>query len=163
MQWCKSLPKSLTTSRRSSSFAYVSEDGCYVCDEMPMLCDDPIATTSSKWLNLLTNCNVTNCNFATRTSPLAPAGIADVVACYHPENRHDRRDSARVCAPTYDERIKPDEASLDLFWQRDRCLDEADMLPSPELPAASVVEDLQAALEQFAAIIADLSEQQPAW
>ena|SRR5947209_4454562 len=39
---------------------------------------------------------------------------------------------------------------------RDESLEGADALPSPDILAASIVEDLQAALEQFAAITEDL-------
>ena len=46
--------------------------------------------------------------------------------------------------------------SLDLFWLRDESLEGANTLPSPDLLAASIVEDLQVALEQFTAIAEDL-------
>jgi len=46
--------------------------------------------------------------------------------------------------------------SLDLFWLRDESLEGADTLASPDVLAASIVEDLQAALEQFTAIAEDL-------
>ncbi len=43
-----------------------------------------------------------------------------------------------------------------LFRLRDESLEGADALPSPEVLAASIVEDLQTALEQFTAIAEDL-------
>ncbi len=43
-----------------------------------------------------------------------------------------------------------------LFWLRDESLEGADALPSPDVLAASIVEDLQTALEQFTAIAEDL-------
>lgn len=46
--------------------------------------------------------------------------------------------------------------SLDLFWMRDGSLEGADKLPPPDEIAASIVEDLQNALEQFMAIVEDL-------
>jgi type I restriction enzyme M protein len=51
---------------------------------------------------------------------------------------------------------KRDKVSLDLFWLRDQSLEGADTLPSPDVLAASIVEDLQTALEQFMAISEDL-------
>ena len=48
------------------------------------------------------------------------------------------------------------KVSLDLFWLRDDSLEGADALPSPDVLAVSIVEDLQAALEQFSAITEDL-------
>ena len=49
-----------------------------------------------------------------------------------------------------------DKASLDIFWLRDESLEDTDNLPAPEVIAAEIVEDLQAALEQFASIAVSL-------
>ena len=50
-----------------------------------------------------------------------------------------------------------DKASLDIFWLRDESLEDTDNLPAPELIAAEIVEDLQAALDQFGAIASSLA------
>ena len=55
-----------------------------------------------------------------------------------------------------------DKASLDIFWLKDESLEESDNLPEPGLIAAEIVEDLEAALEQFREIAADLNEDEPA-
>ena len=78
------------------------------------------------------------------------------MACYHPENRNQRQESERFHSFSYDELLKRDKVSLDLFWLRDESLEGADSLPSPDVLAASTVEDLQTALEQFTAIADDL-------
>ena len=78
------------------------------------------------------------------------------MACYHAENRHQRQESERFRSFSYDELLKRDKVSLDLFWLRDESLESADGLASPDVLAASIVEDLQAALEQFLAIAEDL-------
>jgi len=49
-----------------------------------------------------------------------------------------------------------DKASLDLFWIRDESLEDTGNLPAPQVIAAEIVEDLQAALDQFAAIASSL-------
>ena len=49
-----------------------------------------------------------------------------------------------------------DKASLDIFWLRDETLEESDDLPDPDVPAQEIVEDLEAALEQFREIANDL-------
>jgi type I restriction enzyme M protein len=49
-----------------------------------------------------------------------------------------------------------DEASLDIFWLKDDSLPDSDNLPAPGVIAQEIVEDLQAALEQFKLIAADL-------
>ena len=98
----------------------------------------------------------TNQNFTLRTNPLTRAHLDDFVTCYHPENRHQRQESERFHSFGYDELLKRDKVSLDLFWLRDESLEGADGLASPEVLAASIVEDLQAALEQFTAIAEDV-------
>ena len=47
------------------------------------------------------------------------------------------------------------QASI-FFWLRDESLEESDNLPDPDVLAQEIVEDLEAALEQFREIAADL-------
>lgn len=54
--------------------------------------------------------------------------------------------------------INRDKASLDIFWLRDETLEESDNLPDPDILAQEIVEDPEAALEQFCEIAADFSE-----
>ena len=61
-------------------------------------------------------------------------------------------------AYTYDELMARDKANLDLFWLRDESLEDSANLPEPDVLAAEIVEDLRAALEQFAAIAEELGE-----
>jgi len=49
-----------------------------------------------------------------------------------------------------------DKASLDIFWLRDESLEDSDTLPEPGVIAAEIVQDLEAALEQFRVIAEDL-------
>ena len=55
--------------------------------------------------------------------------------------------------------MKRDKVSLDIFWLRDESLEDVDNLPSPDILAAEIVEDLQAALSEFAEIATSLSPQ----
>jgi hypothetical protein len=50
-------------------------------------------------------------------------------------------------------------SSLDIFWLRDESLEDTANLPDPDVLALEIIEDLQAALEQFAEIAEDLGEQ----
>ncbi len=45
-----------------------------------------------------------------------------------------------------------DKVSLDIMWLRDESLEDAEDLPPPEVIAQEIVEDLEAALAEFAAI-----------
>ena len=60
---------------------------------------------------------------------------------------------------TYDELISRDKASLDISWLKDDSLADSDNLPSPDVIAQEIVEDLQAALEQFKLIAGDLGNE----
>ena len=56
----------------------------------------------------------------------------------------------------YDELMKRDKANLDLFWLRDKSLEDTDDLPPPEVLAQEIADGLAAALEQFQSIAAKL-------
>lgn len=46
--------------------------------------------------------------------------------------------------------------SLDLFWIKDKSLTDTDALPAPDIIAAEIADDLEAALKQFTKIAARL-------
>ena len=82
---------------------------------------------------------------------------------YIPANRHDRRATwsaehaeGRWRVYEYEELVARDKAGLDIFWLRDESLADGDNLPPPEVIAQEIVEDLEAALEQFRLIAGDL-------
>lgn len=60
----------------------------------------------------------------------------------------------------YDELLKRDKLSLDLFWIKDESLTDTDALPPPEVIAAEIADDLEAALEQFTKIAARLGSKE---
>jgi type I restriction enzyme M protein len=60
-------------------------------------------------------------------------------------------------AYTYEELVARDKASLDIFWLKDESLTDSDNLPPPEVIAQEIVENLEAALEQFRLIAGDLA------
>jgi len=93
--------------------------------------------------------------------------LAEFVTLYNPINRHDRKQTWSESNPEgrwrvydYDELIARDKASLDIFWLRDESLADSDNLPAPEVIAPEIVEDLEAALEQFRLIAGDLNGSQ---
>ena len=71
-------------------------------------------------------------------------------------NRHDRKETDRFKAFAYEDLIKRDKINLDIFWLKDDALEESANLPAPGIIALDIMEDLQAALEQFATIAEDL-------
>ena len=98
----------------------------------------------------------TNQSFTLKTRQLTRADLDDFVSCYSPANRHERVETERFRPFTYEELIARDKASLDVFWLRDESLEDTDNLPPPHVIAAEIVEDLEAALAQFAEIGATL-------
>lgn len=110
----------------------------------------------------------TNQHFTLKTAPLKREDLDEFVTCYHPANRHARTPTWSADTPEgrwraycYDELIARDKASLDIFWLRDDSLAESDNLPAPEVIAQEIVDDLEAALEQFRLIATDLSDDPP--
>jgi type I restriction enzyme M protein len=101
----------------------------------------------------------TNLHFTLRTNPLRYEDLQDFVQCYNPSNRHERQESERFHCFAYDDLIARDKASLDIFWLKDESLEDSENLPDPDVLAMDIVENLEAALEQFRGIVADLGEE----
>lgn len=91
-------------------------------------------------------------HFTLRQNKLQAHHLDDFVTCYNPEDRHDRAERARFKCFTYDELMARDKVNLDITWLRDPDLDDGDNLPPPEVIAQEIVDDLQAALDEFAAV-----------
>jgi len=91
-----------------------------------------------------------------KENPLRDEHLADFIAAYRAEDRTARVESERFRRFSYPELVGRDKASLDVFWLRDESLEDADNLPAPELIAAEIIEDLEAALAQFAEIALSL-------
>ena len=85
-----------------------------------------------------------------------PAGEGDALT--PARFREERGSMGRWRAYDYKVLVNRDKASLDIFWLKDESLSESDNLPEPGVIAAEIVEDLEAALEQFRQIAADLNE-----
>ena len=98
----------------------------------------------------------TNKHFTLKENPLKRSDLDDFVACYNPKNRHERKESERFQSFTYEDLLKRDKLNLDIFWLKDESLEDSANLPDPDIIAAEIVEDLQAALAQFAEIASDL-------
>jgi type I restriction enzyme M protein len=98
----------------------------------------------------------TNMHFTLKTKPLRYEDLADFVAAYSPADRRQRVESERFRRFGCDEVMARDKANLDITWLRDESLDDASSLPSPGVLAAEIVEELGAALAQFAELAATL-------
>ncbi len=100
----------------------------------------------------------TNQHFTLKTNPLKLEDLQDFIKCYNPENRHQRQETERFKAFSYEDLMKRDKASLDIFWLKDESLEDSENLPEPEVLAAEIVENLEEALEQFKSIYEELGK-----
>jgi type I restriction enzyme M protein len=98
----------------------------------------------------------TNLHFTLKENTLKRADLDDFVTCYNPKNRHERRDRERFKSFSYDDLLKRDKVNLDIFWLKDDSLEESANLPAPGVIAQEIADDLETAMEQFAAIAEDL-------
>ena len=107
----------------------------------------------------------TNMHFTLKTNPMKREDLDEFVACFNPEKRTDRRESWSEANPEgrwrsfdYQEIVKRDKLNLDIFWLKDRSLEDSENLPEPDVLAQEIADDLQAALDQFMAIAGALRE-----
>ncbi len=94
----------------------------------------------------------TNIHKTLKTKRLTHADLDDFVRCYH-----ERQETERFRRFSYDELIQRDKLNLDIFWLKDDSLEDIDSLPEPDVLATEIVENLEAALEQFRSVSAELA------
>jgi type I restriction enzyme M protein len=106
----------------------------------------------------------TNIHHTLKQKPMRFEHLAEFIECYRPKNRHKRKatwnaDSnpeGRWRKYTYDELIARDKTSLDLFWLKDKGLTDLDNLPEPDTLAEEIIENLEAGLASFRAVLKGL-------
>ncbi len=92
-------------------------------------------------------------HFTLRQRKLAREHLQDFVDCYLPgKPRNERTETERFRVFDYEELVARDKANLDITWLRDPDAENSVNLPPPEVIAQEIVEDLQAALNEFAAV-----------
>lgn len=108
----------------------------------------------------------TNIHHTQKRQPMRFDDLQDFITCYHPENRHARKETwhpennpdGRWRKFTYDEIIARDKTSLDLTWLKDQSLADLDNLPDPSDLAEDIVENLEAGLQNFRTVLAALQK-----
>ena len=94
----------------------------------------------------------TNVHKTLKTKRLTTADFEDFIHCYQ-----KRQETDRFRRFPYEELAKRDKLNLDIFWLKDDSLEDIDNLPEPDVLAAEIVENLEAALEQFRVVTAELT------
>lgn len=107
----------------------------------------------------------TNIHHTLKKNPLKSEDLKDFIDCYNPSNRHKRKETyseenldGRWRKFTYDEILVRDKTSLDITWINDKSLADLDYLPDPDELVAEIVENLEAGLESFKAVIESLKK-----
>lgn len=105
----------------------------------------------------------TNKHFTQKQSPITRGDFDEFVACYRSGAMHKRKatwseenSDGRWRCYDYDEILKRDKLSLDLFWIKDQSLTDTDSLPAPDILAAEIADELEAAFDLFTKIAAKL-------
>jgi|GEM_PF-1519906 len=73
------------------------------------------------------------------------------------ESKAAKANVGRWRAFTYAELIASDKTNLDIFWLKDESLEDTENLPPPDVLAQEIVEQLEAALEEFRSVEAVLA------
>jgi len=94
----------------------------------------------------------TNQHFTLKQNPLRAEHLRDFVEVFRPGERHLREEAERFRRFSYDDLIQRDKVSLDITWLRDASLEDVDGLPPPDVLAQEIVDDLEAAIAEFAAV-----------
>ena len=106
------------------------------------------ASTKKLWVYDLR----TNMHFTLKQNPLGYEHLEDFIRSYRAKDRRRRKESERFKPYTYEELMQRDKVSLDLTWLRDESLADSENLPPPDVLAREIVEDLEAAISEFAEI-----------
>ena len=102
-------------------------------------------------------------HFTLKQSLIQRKDFDEFIACYKPGRQHERADTWSEANPDgrwrsygYDDLLKRDKLSLDLFWIKDKSLTDTEALPAPDILAAEIADELEAAFELFGKIAARL-------
>jgi type I restriction enzyme M protein len=97
-----------------------------------------------------------------KTNRLKKSDFEEFIKLYKPDDIKKRKATfvegqeskgeGRWRSYSYDEIIARDKTNLDIFWLKDDSLEDTENLPAPEVLAAEIVEQLEAALEEFRSV-----------
>ena len=100
----------------------------------------------------------TNTHFTQKEKPMTRCHLDEFVECYNPKNRLARKENERFKSYSYEELVKRDKVSLDIFWLKDESLEDTENLPPPEIIAQEIADNLQSALDSINELIGSLGK-----
>ena len=99
----------------------------------------------------------TNKNFTLKTRPLARPDLDEFVEAFKPGRRNERGESEQFKRWTYEQIAERPGFNLDIWADvKDESFDDPANLPPPEAIAERIIATVSEALEQFAAVAAEL-------
>lgn len=102
----------------------------------------------------------TNIHHTLKKKPLKFEHFDEFIKCFNPENRFEREENwhekknpeGRWRKFDYNQIIKRDQTSLDIFWLKEKGLTDLENLPDPDILASSIMENLESGLNNFSEI-----------
>ena len=90
--------------------------------------------------------------------------LQDFITCYNADNIHERVETydpetnptGRWRKYSIDDIKKRDKTSLDITWLKDDSLTDLDNLPDPEDLASDIIDNIEAGLASFRAVLDEL-------
>jgi type I restriction enzyme M protein len=107
----------------------------------------------------------TNVHHTLKKKPLRFEDLRDFIDCYKADNINLRKETwhaetnpeVRWRSFSYEELLARDKTSLDVFWLKDKSLTDLDNLPEPDELAEEIIENLEAGLASFRAVLVALA------
>lgn len=105
----------------------------------------------------------TNVHHTLKKNPLKLEDLREFIQLYNHGNIATRKETFTAENPegqwrrfTYEEIMARDKTSLDISWIKDKSLADLDNLPDPDVLAVEIIENIEAGLDSFRAIVASL-------
>ena len=119
----------------------------------------PARTDGKSWTdNLWIYDFRTNQHFTLKENQLSRDHLDDFVKCYNAKNILKRKKTEKFHAYSYDDLIKRDKTSWDIFWLKDDSLKDLENLPTPEILSGEIKENLESALVSINELIDSIQE-----
>ncbi len=100
----------------------------------------------------------TNSNFTLVENTLNYKDLEDFVKCYAADNPDKRTERERFKKFAYEDIIKRDKLNLDIFWLKDKSLEDMENLPEPKVLAMDIIKGLASALAGFEEVSKELKK-----
>lgn len=95
----------------------------------------------------------TNKHFTLKTRPMRRSHLEEFVSAFAPGNRDNRTETETFKSFTYDELMQRELVNLDIIWLKDDSLTDVEDLPTPDVIAEEIVENLESVLSEIQSVV----------